>query len=138
VTTTSDAGSAAVELAVLTPVLVLLLLFVVAVGRVVQAHQEVGAAAADAARAASIASSSPAAHQAAGAAAAEDLAGAGLTCATLQTVVDTRDFWPGGTVRVEVRCTASLQGLSLLRLPGAATIDASAVAPVDLYRSTTS
>ena len=131
-----EAGSAAVELAALTPVVLLLLLFLVVVGRLAQAHQEVGSAAADAARAASIATSPAGEVVAADAAAASDLAGAGLVCSNLATSVDTADFRPGGDVRVDLRCAASLQGLSLLRLPGAATITGAAVAPVDRYRST--
>lgn len=132
----SEAGSAAVELAVLTPVVVLLLLFLVAVGRLGQANQELGSAAADAARAASIATSPLGATDAATSAAAADLAAAGLECAALQTTVGTGDFQPGGVVRVELRCSASLRGLSLLGVPGRTTISASAVAPVDKYRST--
>lgn len=131
-----ERGSAAVELAVLTPVVVLLLLFVVVVGRLVQAHQEVGSAAADAARAASIATSPSGAVQAATSAAASDLVGAGTHCTSLGTTVDTADFRPGGEVRVDLRCAASLQGLSLLRIPGTATIASTATAPVDRYRST--
>lgn len=130
-----DSGSTAVELAILTPVLVLLLLFVVVVGRLALAHQEVNAAAADAARAASIASSPGAAAQAATTTAASDLSGAGIVCAPMRTAVDTAAFRPGGVVRVDLWCAASLQGLSLLRLPGDATISAWAVAPVDAYRT---
>lgn len=135
-TSRSEAGSAAVELAVLTPVLVLLLLFVVAVGRLGRADQEVAGAAADAARAASIARTPGMATNAGTDAAAADLAGSGFSCSTLDTLVDTGDFRPGGLVRVEVRCAVSLGSLALLRLPGATTITSSAVAPVDLYRST--
>lgn len=136
-TPTGESGSATVELAVLTPVLVLLLLFVVVVGRLALVHQEVDAATADAARAASIATSPDAAEQAAMAAATVDLAHAGITCSAIRAAVDMVDFRPGGVVRVDVRCLASLQGLSLLRLPGTTTISSSAAAPVDLYRSTT-
>jgi len=127
-------GSAALELTVLAPVLVVLLLFVVAVGRLVLAHQEVDAAAFDAARAASIATSAAAAQLAADQAAAADLAGHSITCAHLSTSVDTAEFMPGGTVTVQVSCTASLSGLALLALPGSETLTSQATAPVDLYR----
>lgn len=128
-------GSATVELAILAPVLVLLLLFVVMVGRLVLARQEVDAAAADAARAASVAQSARAATQAASDAASRDLSGDGVTCSPFAASVDTSHFVPGGDVTVEVRCTASLSGLSLLRLPGSQTLVSSSVAPIDLYRS---
>lgn len=129
-----EGGSATVELAILAPVLVLLLLFVVTVGRLVLARQEVDAAAADAARAASIADSPGAAVQAASDAASGDLAGHGVTCSPFDASVDTSHFTPGGEVNVELRCTASLAGLSLLRLPGTETLVSSATAPIDLYR----
>jgi Flp pilus assembly protein TadG len=127
-------GSATVELALLAPVLVLILLLVVAVGRLVLAHQEVDAAAADAARAASIATSPGSATHAAIDAASGDLTGERVTCSSFTTSVDTSRFAPGGSVSVEVRCVASLAGLSLLRLPGSETLVASSTAPIDLYR----
>lgn len=129
-----EEGAAAVELAVLAPVLVVLLLLVVAAGRLVLAHQEVDAAAADAARAASIANSAPGAQLAAQEAAQADLAGHGITCTSFSSSVDTSNFTPGGAVRVTVSCTASLSGLALLALPGSQTLSAKSTAPIDLYR----
>ena len=131
----TEQGAAAVELAILAPVLVVLLLFVVATGRVVLAHQEVGAAAADAARAASLATSVPGAQLAATQAAQADLAGHGVTCARFTTSVDTSNFTRGGAVRVTLSCTASLSGLALLALPGSTTLSANATAPIDLHRN---
>lgn len=123
------------ELAVLAPVLVVLLLLVVASGRLVLAHQEVDAAAADAARAASIANSASAAQLAAQGAAQTDLAGHGITCTSFRSWVDTSDFTPGGAVRVTVSCTASFSGLALLALPGSQTLSSESTAPIDLYRT---
>jgi Flp pilus assembly protein TadG len=134
--TDTDTGSASVELALLAPVLVVVLLLVVAAGRLVLARQEVDAAASDAARAASIAESPVSATSAATDAASHDLAGHGLTCSPFTTSVDTSHFVPGGSVSVVVRCTASLAGLALLRLPGSETLVSSSTAPIDLYRST--
>lgn len=130
-----DRGSATVELAVLTPALVVLLLLVVAAGRLVLARQEVNAAATDAARAASIAESPASATYAAVQAASADLSGDGLPCSSFGVTVDTDDFVPGGTVGVHLTCTASLAGLSLLGLPGSETMSSVATAPIDLYRS---
>jgi Flp pilus assembly protein TadG len=132
-----DDGSASVELAVLAPVLVVILLLVITVGRLVVARQEVDGAAADAARAASAAASVSSAIQAAAAAASSDLSGDGLLCTPLSTAVDTADFVPGGAVSVRVSCTASLAGLSLLRLPGSRTLTSSSASPVDPYRTVT-
>lgn len=131
-------GSATVELAVLTPVLVVLLLFVVATGRLVVANQEVSGAAVDAARAASIATSAASASAVATEAASTDLSGDGVTCSSFAATVDTADFVPGGTVSVHLACTATLAGLSLLRLPGSETLSSTATAPIDLYRGVAS
>jgi Flp pilus assembly protein TadG len=135
VTQRCESGSASVELAVLAPVLVVLLLLVVALGRLVLAHQEVAQAASDAARAASIASSPAAASAAAQSAAERDLAGHDLTCAPFSESTDVSGFGPGGAVSVHLSCTASLAGLSLLELPGSETLSASASSPIDVYRS---
>jgi hypothetical protein len=94
----------------------------------------VDAAAADAARAASMAASAPGAQQAAAEAARADLAGHHITCDPFSTAVDTAQFAAGGAVVVQVRCTASLSGLALLALPGSQTLAASSTAPVDYYR----
>src|SRR5437868_14568837 len=50
-----DRGSVTLELTIFAPALIIMLLFVVAAGRIAQAHQAVEAAARDAARQASIA-----------------------------------------------------------------------------------
>ena len=134
----TDEGAAAVELAILAPVLVVLLLLVVGVGRLVLAHQEVDAAAADAARAASIATSASAAQLAASEAAQADLAGHGITCSSFSSSVDTSDFKAGGAVRVTLSCRASLSGLALLALPGSQTLSSESTAPIDLYKQVSS
>ena len=130
-----EEGSAAVELAILVPVLVIVLLLVVTVGRVVSARQRVDDAAADAARAASWASSAPAAAAAAQSVAGRDLAGSDLSCSPYAVNVDTSRFAAGGVVVVHLSCTASLAGLSLLRLPGSASLASTSSAPVDAYRT---
>ena len=133
-----ERGSMSLELAILTPVLVLIALFVVALGRLVLADQTVGSIASDAARAASIAANPSAATAAAQQAANADLAAHGITCAPLTVTVDTVGFNAGGSVSVAVACTTSLGGLSLLHLPGGETLHGSANAPVDAYRQVTS
>jgi Flp pilus assembly protein TadG len=132
--TTSDRGSAAVEIVLLTPVLVTLLLFVVLVGRLESARGTVDAAARDAARAASIARSPGAANAAAVTAATTSTRTAGLHCESL-TVDVTGTLAAGPTVAATVTCTVALGDLALgLHIPAARTIAAHFVAPVDQYR----
>jgi Flp pilus assembly protein TadG len=130
----TDQGSAAVELALVTPLLVLLLLLIVAAGRLVQGRLEVASAAAQAARAASLARDPSAAAAQATAVASSALASQHLTCASLAVSTDTATFRPGGQVTVRVSCTVSLSGLALLHLPGAETLTAQAAAPIDVFR----
>lgn len=68
-------GSMTVELVLLAPLLLVLLLFLVLAGRVVEAHDQVDGAARDAARAASLARTPAAAQQAADQAVAGDVNG---------------------------------------------------------------
>ena len=130
-----ERGGATVELVLLTPLLILVLLFVVALGRLASARLEVDSAAAQAARAASMARDPATAAALARQFAAAGLAGHRLTCAPLAVSTDTAAFTPGGWVAVQVTCTASLAGLSLLALPGSETITSRFVEPLDVYRA---
>jgi Flp pilus assembly protein TadG len=127
-------GSATVELAIVTPVLVLILLLVVAAGRVVLASGEADNAARDAARAASIARSATVAAAEARLAAAATLTNAGISCRQFQVATDTGTFQPGGTVTTEVACTAGLSDLGMPGLPGSKTLRGRYTAPVDRFR----
>jgi hypothetical protein len=118
----------------ITPFLVLLLLFAVAAGRLVQARLEVDSAARQAARAASLARTPQAASAQAIQVAQAALAGQSVTCDPAVITPDTSDFVPGGEVTVQVSCTVDLSGLSLLRIPGSETITAVFTSPVDAYR----
>lgn len=129
-----EAGGATVELTLLTPLLVLLLVFVVGLGRMVEARGLVDGAARDAARAASLARSPQTATLAAQQAASASLAAAGASCRQPSTATDTSAFRPGGWVAVTVTCTAQLADVAELALPGARTISSRFVEPVDTYR----
>jgi len=129
-----DQGAATTELVLLTPVLVLMLLFVVALGRVAAARADVDAAARDAARAAANARSVTTARTAGEHAARAALTEGGVTCRQLTVDVSTADFRPGGTITATVACAAHLGDLGALRLPASRTITASFTAPVDRYR----
>ena len=125
----SEAGSSAVELVMVVVLVMLLVQFVFFCGRAAVARQEVYGAARDAARAASITTAGAAAadaHQAA----LVTLGPRQAACANPDVDTDVADFRPGGTVRVSVACTVSVMDLGLLA-PGAATVRASFVAPID-------
>ena len=125
----------AVELAVLTIPLVVLLLFVVALGRVSEARGSVDEAARDAARAASIARNESLAGEQGRQAALADLAADGISCQAPTVAIDASDLRPGGRVSATVVCTVSFGDLLLLRLPGRRTVSSTAVEVVDMYRS---
>lgn len=136
-TAADERGSAAIELVLLVPALMLLLLFAVAGGRVAIAHGSVQQAAADAARAASIARTAGAAQTSAVAAARATLANQGLTCASMTVTLDTSGFAkPVGTpasVGATVSCTVELSELSLPGLPDRV-VSATVTSPLDVYR----
>lgn len=122
------------ELVLITPAILVLLLFVVAGGRLVLARERVDAAARDAARAGTIARSAAAAQADATKAAEARLADAGVTCGTLDVKADVTDFRPGGTVTTTITCTVDLGDLTLLGVPGSRTITAVAAETVDTLR----
>lgn len=128
-------GSASVEATLLAPLLVLLLLFVVACGRLATTRLRVADAAHQGARTASLARDSGTATTTARATVTQALATAGASCGRSDITVDTSAFRAGGTVTVTVTCHATLADLSGLHLPGdTATLTASFTSPVDTYR----
>jgi Flp pilus assembly protein TadG len=129
-----DAGGVTAELVIVTPLLILFLLFVVALGRLAGSRIDVDGAANQAARAASIARDPVAATSAAQTTAASALADQHISCARLHVTVDTAQFHPGGSVAVAVSCTVDLEDVTGLRVPSAKTLTARAVAPLDRYR----
>lgn len=133
-----EAGSAAVELTLLTPLLLMFLLVVVALGRMATARADVDGAARDVARAASMARDPFAAQQSSRDVAAATLAERGVTCRSLEVTVDTSAFRAGGWVAADVTCSVDLADLALLRLPGTKAVHARFVAPVDSLRATVS
>ena len=136
-TTNDERGSAAIEVVLLVPALMLLLLFAVAGGRVAIAHGSVEQAAADAARAASIARTAGSAQLTAGEAARATLANQGLSCTVMTVTLDTSGFaTPVGTpasVAATVSCTVRLSDLAVPGLPDRV-ITATVTSPLDIYR----
>lgn len=129
-----DRGAATTELVLLTPILIVMLLFVVALGRIAATRQDVDAAARDAARAAANARSSAAARAEGTAAAATSLREQGTTCRNLTVTVDTAAFRAGGTVTAAISCTINVGNFGSLFIPASRTITATFTAPVDYYR----
>ena len=134
---TGEDGSVATELVLLTPLLILMLLFVVALGRTVSARMEVDGAAAQAARAASTARDPATATAMAEQATTTALGSDHVTCRDLTVTTDTADFTPGGQVAVTVTCTVDLANLVGLRLPASQSLSSTSTAVIDLYRATT-
>lgn len=136
-----DEGSATVELMILAPALLAFLLLAVFAGRVALARQSVQAAAAEAARSASIARSSAAAGGQAQAAATATLASEGLRCSATRVDLDLAAFGaPVGTagrVSATVRCTVDLTDLIAPGIPGSREVVATMTSPLDTYRERT-
>lgn len=132
-----DAGTSTVELVVLAPVLLVLLCLLVGLGRAADARGRLTGAVRDAARAASLAPTPAAAQAAARDTALADLQGAGLECRNPVVATDTRDWRPGGQVRVTIRCTLDLSALVVSGLPGRRTLSADATVPLETFRQFT-
>ena len=129
-----ERGSATTELVLLTPLLILFVLFIVALGRLAHAHALVGDAAAQAARAATLHYLTPGqATQAAQRTAADALASAGVACASHSTSVDTGNDHPGGSITVTLQCRVDLSTVIAAGFPGSETLTASFNSPVDTY-----
>lgn len=128
-----DRGSAATEIVLVMPLLMVLMLFAVGGGRFVSARLDVDEAAHEAARAASLARSPGAATAAAQQTATAALAAAGLACPQVAASVDATDDHPGGRVSVTVACTVSLSGLTGVPMPGQHTVRSTSTSVIDTY-----
>ncbi|MFC3898008.1 TadE/TadG family type IV pilus assembly protein [Lentzea rhizosphaerae] len=129
-----DRGSAAAELALVAPLMVLLLLFVVLCGRLATTQVRISDVAHQAVRAATAARTPAQASAAALATAEAALGAAGITCQSLSVLVDSGDLRPGATVTVTVSCVVGLQDLTVLGVPGSRTLSSSFSSVVDLWR----
>lgn len=133
-----ERGSAAIEVVMLAPVVAALLLVIIFGGRVALTRQAVQAAAADAARAASLARAADAARSNATSIATVSLANQQISCARTAVIVDTSGFAkPPGTpadVRVTMVCDLAIGDLALPGLPGTFRIESDMISPLDTYR----
>ena len=98
------------ELVVLAPIVIVLLLLVVGLGRYAHGKQLVEQAAAG------------------------SLGDVGVSCTGLTTTVDTGSFRPGGMVTVTITCTADLSDIALSGLPGTASFSATGRAVLEAHR----
>jgi Flp pilus assembly protein TadG len=134
-----DAGSITLELAVLTPALILLLGLIALAGRVQVAAAAVEHAATAGARAASLARTVNAAQAAATDTVRRELDTANLRCATSTVTVDATGLAaPLGqtaTVTVTTSCTVTMADLAVPGLPGSRTLTGQATSTVDRYRT---
>lgn len=133
----SDEGSTVIEVVILAPALALFLGLIIAGGRLAVAHQAVEAAAAQAARAASIARTQDEGLTAAQSAATPALGAQGLNCVASEVTVDVAGFaTPAGTpasVGATVTCQVSLAD-TLPGLPGSVGVTATVRSALDTYR----
>jgi Flp pilus assembly protein TadG len=126
----------AVEFVVAAPAFALLLLLISAAGQWVSATGQVGGAARDAARAASLARSPAEAALRAQTAASQDLAG---LCGSPSVTIAPRaggqpaSFATAQDVRVTVECNVGLAAFQLVGFPASETFSAVAVAPLDSF-----
>lgn len=129
-----ERGSLTTEVVLVTPILLLLLGFVVFAGRVGGVQQQVLAAADEGARAASLRGDVEVARAAAMARVSDNLADAGVLCAELGVEVDTSSFHPGGQVGVRVTCAVELGDVAFAGLPGARSYTATSIEVIDRFR----
>lgn len=134
----SEAGESPVNLILIAPVLALILGLLIAAGRIAGTENAMTAAAASAAREATLADDPWQARAAAGAAAASVLNQRGVSCGGMSLNVDAAALnnAPGveGNVRVSVNCSVPLADLAVPGVPGVKPMTGSSVSPVDTYR----
>lgn len=131
-----DRGSASVELAVVTPGLMLFAMLMIFAGRIVDASTTVDEVAHSAARAASFERTPGEAVAAATSIASVTLQEQGLACSDHTTSVDHGGLTAGGSVSVTVQCTVSFSDLLGVAFPGSRSIEGGATVAVDTFRGT--
>lgn len=129
-----ELGYTAVELLLMTTLLMGFIITVVGAGRFVDASSQVDDAAYAAARAASLEQNIEAGQIAGREAAQSALADRGKACTRLTVSFAGTDFRTSGHVRVEVTCHANLSDVVGFGLPGAKDFTATAVVPIEQYR----
>jgi len=130
-----EGGQAIAELVIVAPVLLLVIVLMISLGRVDSAQGDVESAARAAVQAAVVQSDPADAQAQAAEAVTSTLAGAGLTCPSPQVTTDTQNFIPGGSVSVTVTCVTSLADVTVPGVPGSKTLSATSSAHIDPFRA---
>jgi len=130
-----EEGQAIAELVIVAPVLFLVVLLMIAIGRVDSAQGDVESAARAGVQAAVVQANPNNAQAQATAAVTSTLATAGLTCPSPQITTDTSNFVAGGWVSVTIVCITSLADVSVPGVPGSKTLSATSTAHIDPYRA---
>ncbi len=131
-----ETGSSVVGITIFTPIVAILLFFVIAAGRTGITESKVTTAAYTAARAATQHRSTDTAIFAAQITAAGSLNDNGQRCkGGSQVLIHELNLHPAGKVKLEVVCEVSFADLVVPGLPGSTVVTAEAVAVVDNYRS---
>jgi Flp pilus assembly protein TadG len=137
--THDERGSAAVEITLLIPALLITLGLLIIGGRIWFARTTVNEAANSAARAASLARSAAEAATIGRTAANQSLSTNGLRCASTAVEVNTAGFGvPVGTpatITTSISCRVEFADLLLPRIPGGVDLTASGASALDTYRS---
>ena len=132
-------GSAAVEITMLLPVLLMVLGLLIVGGRIWFARTTINEAAHSAARAASLGRSVAEAATTGRVAAEQSLSTNGLRCASTAVDINTAGFGvPVGvpaTITTSVRCRVAYADLIMLRIPGGVDLTATGSSALDTYRS---
>lgn len=126
----AERGSAAVELVVLAPVFMMLLAFVVLVGRVQASRADVEGVAHSAARSITLSRSPETAAGEAQAAAEASLRVGSATCRSMGWDLALSDE----AVTVTISCTIDLAAASILPVPATQTVSASSTEVIDRFR----
>lgn len=133
-----EEGSASIEAAIGIPAFVLFVGLIIFGGRTATTHQALEAAAADAARSASLERSAPDAVAAAQQAARSSLGNQQVRCRTVDVDVDSGGFaravGQDAVVAVTLACRLDLSDLAVPGVPGARTLTASVSSPIDSWR----
>ncbi|GAB4005300.1 TadE/TadG family type IV pilus assembly protein [Nocardioides ultimimeridianus] len=133
-----ETGSAAIEAAIGVPAFALLVGLIIFGGRTANAHEALQSAAADAARAASIARDARTATTDARTTATASVTNQHIRCTRVDVTVDTSDFNKAagvpGSVAVTVSCRLNLSDLAVPGLPGSKTFSSTMSSPIDTWR----
>ena len=133
-----EQGSTATEIVLVAPPFLILVLALVAFGRIGMTELSVKSSAGAAAREASLSSTSEAAQLNARNMAEASLANAGVNCTSLSVTIDSSGINAPlgvvGTVSATVTCTLDLSDIALPGIPGTRVVTVTEQSPVDPYK----